>query len=357
MGADLKGFSQLPKGDSAYLMPIIPLARVPNAKRFQNTLDKVRTGLNGVGEVFIADIGDKIGLELPAVEMEEVHKVFRELSGAAGGFLAWRQFIRENPDMIPVLRFGSAADLLAQVEDFADLGRGMVLRIRSSRHQGVGMTAAPAIQYLARRNKLDHLLIVVDLEHIDEPLAPAAMAAGLVRTLIAAAGNRRVNVAISATSFPLELKGVAEEIIRYPIKERILHHEFERILGPGAVNLFYSDYGSARTRADEEKGGKGYPRIDYAARNRWPSNRQKGGLPEAHGFQAAANKIMATTDWVEELDIYGANMIREAADGLLEKRKYAGFWVSARINLHLHRQAHYSSTDAEFLGTEGEWED
>lgn len=358
MGADLRGFSQLPKGDGAYLTPIIPLARVPNAKKFDNTLDKVREGVNGIGEVFIADIGDRIGLDLPANKLEPVHRTFRELSGNEGGFAAWRRFIRENGDMVPVLRFGSADEMHAQAEDFADLGRGMVLRVRPNRQQASLPIVTPLLQFLARQNKLDHLLIVIDMEYIEEALVPAAIAAGLARGFIAAAGNRRINVAPAATSFPRELDGTADEIIRYPITERQFHREFERTLGAGAVNLLYSDYASARTRADEQNGGRPYPRIDYAERERWPSNRQKGG-PEnkKDGFIAAANNIMDDDSWVKELDIYGANMIREAADGLLENRLWPGFWVAARINLHLHRQAHYFSTDAEFLGTEGDWED
>lgn len=357
MGADLRGFSQLPKGDGAYLTPIIPLARVPNAKKFDNTLDTVREGVNGIGDVFIADIGDRIGLDLPDNKLEAVHKVFRELSSEAGGFAAWRRFIRESGDIVPVLRYGSADDMLAQAEDFADLGRGMVLRVRPYRQQASIPAVTPLLQFLARQNKLDHLLIVIDMEHIAEATVPAAIAAGLARGFITAAGNRRINVAPSATSFPRELEGLADEIVRYPITERLFHREFERALGAGAVNLLYSDYASARTRADEQNGGKPYPRIDYSARERWSSNRQKGGLVKEAGFIDAANRIMEDDDWVEELDIYGANMIREASAGLLEKRLWPGFWVAVRINLHLHRQAHYFSTDAEFLGTEGDWED
>lgn len=358
MGADLRGFSQLPTGDGAYLTPIIPLTRVGTAHKFDNTLAMVRNGINGVGNCFIADIADSMELGHSEGGSLPVHDVFRSLTGRANSFQAWRQFIRENPDMVPVLRVGNASEVIAQAEDFAALGRGMVLRIRPSRQQHIEEYVVPLLQFLSRNNILNHLLIVIDLEHVVEATLPAATAVAYARWLIAAAGNRRINIAISATSFPLELEGDANQIVRYPITERLIQQEVERSLGPGAVNLFYSDYGSARKRMDERKGGgQAYPRIDYASRARWSSNRQRNGLAGRDGFIEAAEIIMSDEDWVRGLNIYGANMIREAAEGHLDDRLYAKFWVSVRVNLHLHRQAHYHSTESEFLGHESDWED
>lgn len=357
MGADLRGFSQLPKGDGAYLTPIIPLAPVPNAHKFDNTLATIRNGVNGIGKIFVADLSARLNLHIPLSEFKPVHHYFQKLSSDSDGFIGWRQFIRSNSDMLPVLQMGEIADMLIQAEDFADLGRGMVLRLRINSRHNTPKHASSIIQFLSRRNQLDHLLIVIDLEHVQEATAPAAMAAGLVRSFMSAAGNQRLNIAICATSFPRELRGEADEIVRYPITERLINQLVENALGRGAVNLLYSDYASARTRTDEEGGGRGYPRIDYATRERWSSNRQKNGDISEGGFIAAANNIMNDGDWNDGLEIYGANMIREAARGILEKRRNAKFWVSVRINLHLHRQAHFYSSDSEFLGQESDWDD
>jgi hypothetical protein len=181
-------------------------------------------------------------------------------------------------------------------------------------------------------------------------------ALSIIRNLMQAAGNQKIHVAVCSTSYPREFHGLSSELIRYPILERELVNLVEKELGSGVVNLLYSDYASARTRSDED-GGPGYPRIDYPIQTEWLSNRQKIPPKDKGTYIDAAKKIMSQNEWNDELRIYGANMIRDAANGKVKDRQSASFWVSVRINLHLHRQAHYNSADEIFLGDESSWQD
>ncbi|AWB06680.1 hypothetical protein A6A40_16590 (plasmid) [Azospirillum humicireducens] len=360
--ADLKGFRQLPKSDGSLLCPIIPLAQASGAHRLKNTLIAIRQAINGTSEFFIADLADSLGEGLPQDKIRDVHRDLQKLASADGNFSMWRKFIRENNDMVPVIRMEATTAeeaLDVQVDDFLDLGRGMVIRLRPRRQGPVTAKAKRVIGRVAKSDRLDELLVVVDLEDIRESLTPSAVAEAILTECAIASGGKKLTVATAATSFPVEFNGTALEINEYPIVERQVNEQVIGSLSDMNIRVLYSDYGSARVRNKEKRGGPGYPRIDYATRNIWYSNRQKDGELGAGGYQAAAAEIMGCDGWIDDLNIYGANMIREAASGELEKRINATFWVGVRINLHLHSQAHYHASKEDLIESakEDDWED
>jgi len=358
MEADFRGFSQLPKGDSAYLTPIIPLSRIPNALKFDNTIAAISKKVEIICSSYIVDICDNMRIDHSTEPHVPVMDTFRQLLSPDTGFLKWREFVSSRDGMIPVLQGTESADLLFQADYFSDLGRGMVLRIKPNALNNSVSSATDVISALARSDRLGHLLVVLDFGFIKDATAPATQALQLTRKYMRSAGNRQINIATSATSFPQELEGEANEIVRYPIIERTLNNMLREQLGDGAANLVYSDYSSARMRS-YERGGPGYPRIDYPIQTSWLSNRQKNSSFEQNDkkYTNAATRIMDSKYWDDELVIYGSSMIREARIGNMERKNSAKFWVGTRINLHLHRQAHYHSGRDEFLGYESDWED
>ncbi|TWA76409.1 T4 beta protein [Azospirillum brasilense] len=360
--ADLKGFSQLPASDGERLCPIIPLAQANGAHRFDNTLRKVREAISGKSNRFIADLADDLGQSLPIGDMKDVHRDLQRLASSANSYAEWRKFICENEDMVPTIRIGAATadhELDAQVDDFLKLERGIVIRYRPRRQGAIIPKIQHVIRRIAREKALGSLLIVVDLEDIRESLTPSAVAEAIITDCAVAAGGHEIIAATAATSFPTGFNGVATEVNEYPIVERQLNNSVASTMRDSNVRVLYSDYASARIRVKEQRGGTGYPRIDYAVKSSWYSNRQKDGLDGADGYKAAAESIIDCDGWIEELDIYGANMIREASEGVLEKRAYAKFWVGVRINLHLHAQARYHDSSEELIeaAKEDDWDD
>lgn len=349
---ELLALRHLPRQDKRRLFPLVPLSFAPNAKRFERTLEKLAEARGDSEMAIFADLAEDAG---PLDARNPAHARLLELMSPAHHFANWRTFVEEHGFMIPVLRTppGVAGEAIAeQVRTFEQLGRGMVLRLRRGRRDVVNIATAA----LAAATNLDNLLIVIDLGQLDGNFhIPMMEATALLRHLLGLAAGRRLHAVCSASSFPFTFDGDGE-IITLPIWERQMVEELRRQPGLDAANLqlFYGDYGSAR--AEEREGWRGPPRVDYPTDRLWIYCRQKGA-EKRDGVPLAAQEIMGHPAWENELRIWGAEKIREAAGDDLSDLGASWALPAVRINLHLHAQVHVGGRRESFLNTDEEWLD
>jgi hypothetical protein len=118
------------------------------------------------------------------------------------------------------------------------------------------------------------------------------------------------------------------------VKERSLFANLARL--HNAATLVYGDWGSTRPPTDPQP-MKNVPRIDLPTRTEWIFFRSA----DDEDYADIADRMIADKDWPEDLSIWGTYSISCTALGLPGAIRSPGTAAAVRINIHLHRQAHF----------------
>ncbi len=271
------------------------------------------------------------------------------LHNPANGFAAWCEYIEGDSRRIPVVQWTNDAQALQhQVARLASLGRGIILRFRKSQGWNLAQVAALASLPLGET----HVLMVFDYEQIlpNEDLTSIGITIqGAMLSASAVLNGGIREFVFIASSFPSEFKTTGEEHACLPIRERQLHQMLSGsppLLNAGIV-LRYGDH-AAVFASERQPAFKGVPRVDYPTAIDWTYHRRR------EGFQDAATRVRFDQRWDETNLCWGAQRIREAAQGQMEGLNAAGKWTTVRMNIHMHVQAHSGGSP---LGTDEPWTD
>lgn len=352
--ADLNALEFLPPTDGRYLCPVVPLQPWVGSQTLEKAVRQVRTSIHGKRETFIADISDNIQPK-PGSKKRPVHDELAALARPDDECKAWRDFISAHPEMVPVIQTPqglTAKGLAAQIATFTDLGRGMVLRLRLHTSEAISQSIELAKVVAKGITAANDLMVIADFGRIREETLPAILAISAAQQIANVLnGGDAVAFTTSGTSFPLgftHISGDGEETI---LERRLFNLVNSSAALEGLpIALQYGDYGSARVRVRNSGGGDMPARVDYATKTTWHFNRRNDENRDDDAYIAAARKIMGSSFFDHDLNIFGSKAIRKAAeeenvDDLGDQTKV----TRVRINLHLHAQAHYWSSRAEFL--------
>ena len=83
------------------------------------------------------------------------------------------------------------------------------------------------------------------------------------------------------------------------------------------------------------------PRIDLPALTSWLCFRKDG----QEGYPEIAVRMMADPTWPAELKIWGTYTVECTAEGIPGAIRSPGTAAAARINIHMHRQAHSDAVE------------
>lgn len=271
------------------------------------------------------------------------------LHDPANGYQAWCQFIRNDERRIPVVQWADDPDLLrAQVQQLAALNRGLIFRFRRSR--GWNLTQAAELAGLSFDQ--NHLLMVYDYEQIglrDDLTSIGVMAqSAILSSNSHFSGGSRTHV-FKASSFPSEFTSTGEEYACLTIRERQLYDMLKSsppIVAAG-IDLQYGDH-AAIFASDRDPAFRGVPRVDYPTPGEWIYHRRR------EGFHNAAVRVRQDIKWDDSNLCWGAQRIREAAEGKMEGLNAAGKWTTIRMNIHMHVQAQSAGAS---LTTDEPWVD
>jgi hypothetical protein len=271
------------------------------------------------------------------------------LHDPADGYSAWCSFIRSDERRIPVVQWNDNPALLkAQVERLAGLSRGLIFRFRRSR--GWNLTQVAALSGLSLGQH--HLLMIYDYEQIgirDDLTSIGVMAQSAILSANShISGGSRTHV-FKASSFPSEFSSTGEEYACLTIRERQLYDMLKSSppIVAADIDLQYGDH-AAIFASDRDPAFRGVPRVDYPTPGEWIYHRRR------EGFHDAAVRVRGDTKWDDNNLCWGAQRIREAAEGKMEGLNAPGKWTTIRMNIHMHVQAQSAGAS---LTTDEPWVD
>lgn len=346
--AEMKALEELPEVDKNSFLPLILIRPWLSANTLSKALLRFKEAFGD--RPWIVDI-DPYYAATMAVDNDDDNngvpkKVFSEieaLQNPANGYLNWRNFIEGDPSAIPCLRLdpNEIANVIRQVEEFSEMGRGMCLRIPRAGFGGIIQMA----DILSEQNVMS-VLFILDFEQATaNELSSAAAATGFISSIkkkLPAA-----EIAISATTFPDSFDGLKKQAIVERGFFSLVRDQFK------PSRLIYSDRGSAR--AERRTGGSGRPppRIDYPSFSEWYFFR-----PDiVTTYQAAAKDAMAHKSWEPKMKIWGTQMIERTAKGDPYAIVSPVRSTATRINLHLHLQTYFDNPPLALQEIEDDWVD
>lgn len=322
--AELLGYRNLPDEDKDAIVPAITLTRWPRKESLSDAREQVLDVLDG--RRFVMDTTKRVGMF--ATDSQA-------LLNPDNAFAAWRGFVgdTDNP-IIPVVQMTKQAgrrDIVRQAillqQDYGDIA--IKLRLTSPAARGLLLNVLSALDDPAR------LWIYLEAGYITQLSAPE-LAPEMLETI---AKIREVDdtplIISSSSSFPRSVADHGDESGVIPNLDRRFHDT----IGGDAV-CAYGDHSSVHVEPYSVQ-ARGYvPRVDYATYRSWFYERRrpaKGGL----GYIDAAKAIMEAEEFEPELNLWATEQIQAAAAGDLEGRGAPAFWISVRVNMHLHRQINY----------------
>lgn len=356
--SEMRAVEELPEKVKDEILPLFPLKGWMSAKTLDKAIERVERSFNK--RPWITDI-DSDFLEKSKREIlvkEEARAVFHEivaLADSTDGYRNWCDFISSHDNLIPCIQTEVLTEVEVQISRLKRLGRRVVVYLKlyelNSRQL---QKKLDTLENCALENEI----FVIDVGDIDSKYT-AELPAYL--DILKHISDRfpECDIAVASTSFPYSFSGQRNG--EASIYERQLFQSLSRSLAP--KKLTYADHGS--TRAGRMSGGSGTPppRIDYALKIEWKFIReefedsrdiQEG---EKHGlYKKIANEMIAKDYWIENLKLWGTQMIELTAQGDSYGITSAQDATAVRINLHLYQQLNYEN-DSDSHDTDEDWVD
>ena len=149
------------------------------------------------------------------------------------------------------------------------------------------------------------------------------------------------NIAISGSSYPENISDLGKEKeLQGSIPLNELEIYYNVISEYKNINIIYSDYATLHPNKKPVEGAQGWiPRIDVTCNKEVIYHRERKGSNKSYKpcYISVATKILSDLKCKDtlKLDCWGLEQIQLAAEGAPGGLNPA-FWISVRINIHLH---------------------
>ena len=350
--SECAALKQLAEPTKDRLFPMVRVQAWPRAKAGAGT--PVARSLHHLLDAFG---GRMVGLDIamPRTDLDTPWALqgvgeIEGLHSPQNGFAAWCGLNANVPYAVPTVIWNAdAVAMQTQVLNLMALGRGVVLRLRRSQNWNLA-----EINHLAGLNFGNApLILLFDHEQIqaNEDLTLVGLLsqnAVLTANNVLNGGDR--TFVFAGSSFPSQFAVINPEYALLDIRERQLHTMLATSppIIQANIDFKYGDHASVFA-ADREPSFRGAPRVDYPTSASWVYHRCPAG------FHVAVDRVRNDPLWNEELLCWGAQRIRTAAGGNMAGLNAQGPWVTIRLNIHMHLQAHRN--DGGTIPVEEEWED
>jgi hypothetical protein len=159
-----------------------------------------------------------------------------------------------------------------------------------------------------------------------------------------------ITFTLNGSGFPVDFAGIDRERAEIEIKERQVFSVLSQSLN-GSARLIYGD-GASVFAGERGIARAGPPRIDLPKSGKWVYHRKQNGT-----YKDAALAVVGDQEWDDGLIIWGADRIRDASNGILDKFSSPQAWTGVRIHLHLHQQSNFGDDPSKINNTDEEWKD
>lgn len=320
--AEVKGLQRLPEASKDLLFPLLVARPWPNASHLTKTWEKIEEAFGQ--RRFALDLDH---FKRHSSSVKPAAAEFDALFDPANGYETYYTQISELPSAVPVLQFtgGALPDLAAQVAHADALERGLVLRVQHDHcPHPHGLVASVFDAH-------PDTVLFVDLGWSPDVLSREVWASTLLSTI----DDPEREIVVAASSFPESFRARPRDEIR--AEERVIFDNLVR--RHNAIDLIYGDWGSTRLPREPTPMGAIPPRIDLPLSREWVSFRRDG----EEDFQDIATRIVNDRSWEITPNIWGAYQIEATADGASGSISGQAAAAAVRVNIHLHRQAHFGA--------------
>lgn len=330
--AELRGLEMLDADRKAKIMPIFTLGKWRNAMDFGRGAEKAQQAMG--------DLPYFLDLTTDASHLPDQQKALRDRTGA---FSAWRAFVAECPNAIPIAQMNSESgvrDIIKQGQEIERAWGRVAFRIRD-----FSAETPIVVNALSALDNPRNAIVFIDCQYIREALA-AYTTASIHAINQIRSEFPEVVISVMATSFPSSTIPFAEDEGKSRGSIGILERQLHARIGGNTVAI-YGDHGSIHSVVYDGMPAimKVVPRIDYPRELDWSFERRPKSKDLTEGYCSAAQAIVDSDNEIGTRNIWGESMIIDTAGGRPFARA-AGPWISARVNIHLSRQIDFSAAIA-----------
>lgn len=333
--AEHRAYRELPSGTKDLIFPVFVARPWPNANSLASLWENLITAV--AGRRFGVDL-DVTRKDRPSDKPAQAE--FNALFEPGNAFENYYNVISDLDGAVPVLRAyeNHYVDIDAQIARINMIGRGGFVRVR--RQEQVGLQ--PLLDRLSS-DETDGIAIILDAGWARDLLAAQAWALGMASAVAGADPNREI--VICGSSFPADFGDVTDRH-DFQIYERSLFAGVRQSLN---ANLFYGDWGSTREPTVDNQIRRGVARIDVPRPSIWRSFRSEKYEQDPDGgresYQEIAARAIDDFDWGDVPSLWGSYLIECTAQGLSDSIRSQTVSASARVNIHLHIQAHFDTPE------------
>lgn len=328
--AELSGLKELPGGTKDRLTPLVLLAPWLATSPLSKAIDKFEAAFPD--RPYFLDVDRYYKHE--GVD-NEARLALAELVKKPANLGVWFELLASYPNANPCLLLSGAtvATALSQIKWARENNRQFCLRFDlSSGGAGFPEFIPALLDVLGEEGAVDYS-VVFDFGLVGDALEMAAVATGFVKTFFSKISST-IPIVLTCTSFPTDFT-VFDGIDQRKFTNRRLLGQVRK--ATNHPKLIYGDWGSTRPRS-YKRANSPKARIDYPTDDGWVIARDNG---KPITFPEAAKRIVASPDWSGKLGVWGEQLIEGAAIGQELAIDTMPKMYSARINIHLHRQAFY----------------
>ncbi|MCY4607855.1 MAG: beta family protein [bacterium] len=331
--AELSGLKELPGSTKDRLTPLVLLAPWLATVPLSRALDKFEEAYPSRPYFIDVDTYYRIN-DKP----NEAKDLWKRLAQKPADLAVWWQLLSEHAEANPCLLMAehSIQSGRDQIKWARENNRTFCLKMNLAEGYGPGIPPwiPDLVTELAAEGANDYA-IVFEFGWVPDALQVAALASGFTKSFFSEIAPE-IPVAVSCTSFPKDFT-VYDGTSECAFTNRDLITQVRR--ATNHPKIIYADWGTTRPRS---YGHSNAPkkRIDYPTGTSWVIARDQDGQV---CFQEAAQRITISPHWSGNLGIWGEQLIESTAAGQAFAIDTMPKMYSARINIHLHRQAFHGN--------------
>lgn len=357
------GYRQLSDQDKNALVPIFGLSRRSGAP---DLVESIRMINESVGNrPFLLDLdprpapppyvardpidpeADRRRVAAETQAQESYNRELRRLLSAQDGFSAWREFCDAFPEAVPFLQFedpvADRLDLLRQAAMFARGGNSIAIKIRQDSDPAIIGLVAQVIAILDRPGQL---LIVIDCGQgrvrVSERAEFAKSTIQAILSELSVTQRSEVRAVCMSNSFNApNHSGLRDRPM--PNLDWRLWREASEVY-PFAFGDYVATHRSGAHSSFQPRDWRAA--VVYPLDEAWLAYRAPNANDE-QGWIDGSAAIRNRPEYRPTPEVWGVNMIEQAANGNLEGLNSARFWYATKVNIHIHRQIAYSAEQLE----------
>ena len=329
--AELSGLKELPGNTKDHITPVLLLAPWLATSPLERALDKFEESFQS--RRYFVDIDTYYQIN---GNLNEAKESWSKLAQSPANLNVWWDILMQYPNASPCLLMADQTieSARAQIDWARENSRPFCLRINFAEGIGSGLPQwMPELaEQLANEGTTDYA-IIFEFGWVQDPLFVGVAASGYARTFFSTI-SESIPIVISCTSFPKDFTSF-DGMREINFNNRALIEQVRQ--STNHPRIIYGDWATTRPRSY----GHASPpkkRIDYPVDRSWFFARDRDVSID---FQTAANRVVNNPSWAGDLGIWGEQLIEGTAAGQKFAIDSMQKMYSARINIHLHRQAFY----------------